>query len=64
VFVHSEFRDVLVAASGRKGGMGIDQSGLGYWLRSNKGRIANGMRIASKKPKGHASQWWIEEMKG
>ena len=62
VFAHTDFREALVSASGRKGGTGIDPAGLSYWLRVNKGKIVNGMRIMNKKAAGHPSCWWLEDM--
>jgi hypothetical protein len=62
VFAHTEFRDAIVAASGRKGGMGIDPAGLGYWLRINRGKVVNGMRIMNKATAGHPARWWLEDM--
>jgi Bifunctional DNA primase/polymerase, N-terminal len=61
-FEYPDLRDGLVAASGKKSGQDVDLSGLGVWLRGRKGRIVEGMRLANEKSKGHAAQWWLEEV--
>lgn len=62
-FEHPELRDALVSASGKKSGQDVDATGLGVWLRGRKGRIVDGMRFVNEKTKGHAAQWWLEEVR-
>ncbi|MFK4525724.1 hypothetical protein ABIF90_003705 [Bradyrhizobium japonicum] len=61
-FEYPEFRDALVSASGKKSGQDVDVTGLGVWLRGRKGRVVDGMRFFNEKTKGHAAQWWLEEV--
>ncbi|MCK1607244.1 bifunctional DNA primase/polymerase [Bradyrhizobium sp. 166] len=62
-FEHPELRDALVTASGKKSGQDADVAGLGVWLRRRKGRVVEGMRFVNEKSKGHAAQWWLEEVR-
>ncbi|WP_271602778.1 bifunctional DNA primase/polymerase [Bradyrhizobium sp. CCBAU 45384] len=61
-FENPELRDALVTASGKRSGQDVDAAGLGVWLRGRKGRVVEGMRFVNEKTKGHAAQWWLEEV--
>ncbi|WP_245286414.1 hypothetical protein [Bradyrhizobium sp. ARR65] len=63
IFEHPDLRDALVSASGKNSGQDVDLTGLGVWLRGRKGRVVEGMRFNNEKSKGHAAQWWLEEVK-
>jgi putative DNA primase/helicase len=64
-----ELHTACVAACEAMGGRrsGIDAKSLGNWLRSKKGRVIDGMRIANNsKEKGSsknvATLWWVERV--
>jgi putative DNA primase/helicase len=58
---HSDLRDALVAVAGDRGR--IDHNRLGFWLRSNKGKIANGRCFTNDADKHrHIGSWWVEEV--
>jgi hypothetical protein len=44
------------------GGRGIE--GVGKWMRRNKGRFADELRLANEGDPKHGSQWWIEAKNG
>jgi putative DNA primase/helicase len=54
---HENLRDacLAIARHGR-----IDAAGLGYWLRSVKGKVALGRRFRDSPSPGRGAEWWIE----
>jgi hypothetical protein len=69
-----ELRDAMAAVAPRKGDNidpddPIDNDALGKWLRSNNGKIVDGVRFTNKTSEGvvisHGSGvWWIEHREG
>ncbi|APT57793.1 hypothetical protein RGI145_12395 [Roseomonas gilardii] len=60
-FRHPEFRAALLRVGGERGA--IDSEKLGKWLRSNKGRVANGFRIDNVAPPKKQARWKLEIIK-
>ena len=59
-FTCPELRDALVAVAGDKGA--ISTSALGYWLRSNAGRIVDGLRIVPDGEGQRVQRWRCESV--
>ncbi len=58
-----ELLTILQQITQTKRGQKLNILTLGRWVRTNKGRIINGMRFANESnPKG-GSTWWIEKVK-
>jgi putative DNA primase/helicase len=56
-------RNAMMVIAKSKDGNDIDTDKLGRWLRSNKGKIANGLRFMNNASAGHnAAQWYVEQL--
>ena len=54
-----ELHEALLAVAGHNGR--IASRTLGNWLRANKGKIADGLRLTNAADQhGHAARWWLE----
>jgi putative DNA primase/helicase len=60
---HPELLSILQQVTKTKRGLQLNSLALGYWLRRNKGKIADGKRFARQPSKrGDGASWWIEEV--
>jgi hypothetical protein len=60
---HPELLSILQQVTKTKRGLQLNSLALGYWLRKNKGKIADGKRFARQSSKrGDGASWWIEEV--
>ena len=59
-FICPELRDALLTVAGAKGA--ISTSALGYWLRSNAGRIVDGLRIVPDGEGQRVQRWRCESV--
>jgi hypothetical protein len=59
-FTCPELRDALLTVAGDKGA--ISTNALGYWLRSNAGRIVDGLRIVSDGEGQRVQRWRCERV--
>jgi putative DNA primase/helicase len=60
---HPELLSILQQVTKTKRGLQLNSLALGYWLRKNKGKIADGKRFARQPSKrGDGASWWIEEV--
>jgi hypothetical protein len=59
-FIYPELRDALLTIAGDKGA--ISTVTLGYWLRSNAGKIVDGRRIIQDSEGHHVQKWRCENL--
>jgi putative DNA primase/helicase len=59
--VHPEFNAAVRTAAGAIGNARVEVTKFGFYCRSNKGRIVDGLRLMNKPSKrGGAATWWVE----
>jgi hypothetical protein len=56
-------RDAMLAVTPKQTDTSVDVNVVGKWLRSNKGKIADGFRFMNEAATGHnAAQWYVEQI--
>lgn len=59
---YPEFNAAMRTAAGATGNARVDVTRFGYWCRTNKGRIVDGLRLMNKPSnRGGAATWWVEK---
>jgi Primase C terminal 2 (PriCT-2) len=65
---YPELHDAMLAVAAKKRGPistgEIDTLAFAYWLRDNKGKIANLLRFANESTAGGKAFWWVEHLGG
>ena len=58
-WAHPELREALLTVAGHNAR--IPSRAFGNWLRANKGKIADSLRLTNTADQhGHAARWWLE----